>query len=175
MTHGHWGWYLALGIALIALGILAIVDETTATLASVVALGALVAVAGAAQLILAFRTMGAGHIILLLLVGVLDIVVGLMLVQNAAAGALVTTLLLAALFVFGGLYRCVAALWLRFPHYGWVVFSGAVTFLLGMLLWAQWPFSATWFLGFAIGINFVFAGSAWTAMAWKLRSLAQNG
>ena len=170
MTNNYWGWYFALGIAQIVVGILAVVYETSATLASVVALGVLVAIAGIAQVLLAFRVMGTGHVILLLLVGVLDIVVGVMLMQHPVAGALITTLLLAALFVFSGIYRFVAALWLKFPHYGWVAFSAAVTLVLGVLLWAQWPFSATWFLGFAVGLNFMLAGAAWSATAWKLRS-----
>ncbi len=125
MKQHHWAWFFSLGIALIIMGLLAMIFETSATLGSVVALG-----------------------------------------------ALITTLLLAALLVFGGIYRSIAALWLRFPHYGWAVFSALASFLLGVLLWAQWPFSATWFLGFAVGLNFFLAGIAWSASAWKLRTIS---
>ena len=172
MKQNHWAWFFSLGIVLIIMGLLAMVFETSATLGSVIALGALITVAGIAQVALAFRVLGTGHIILLLLVGMLDIVVGIMLMQHPIAGALITTLLLAALLVFSGIYRCIAALWLRFPHYGWAVFSALASFLLGILLWAQWPFSATWFLGFAVGLNFFLAGIAWSATAWKLRTVS---
>ncbi|MBV8149301.1 MAG: HdeD family acid-resistance protein [Candidatus Eremiobacteraeota bacterium] len=170
-AHKEWGWYLALGILLVVTGIFAIWSGTAATIASVMVLGGVLCIAGIAQLVSAFMARGAGHVILLLLVGMLDIVVGWMLVQHPDAGALTITLLLAALFVFGGIYRFVAALWLQFPQYGWVALSGLVSFLLGIMLWAQWPVSATWFIGFAVGVNFIFAGVAWSSIAFKLKTL----
>jgi uncharacterized membrane protein HdeD (DUF308 family) len=168
-TRREWGWYFALGILLIAVGIYAIYSGSAATLASVVVLGVVVLIAGIAQLIAAFLARGAGHVILLLLVGALDVIIGWMLIQHPTAGALTVTLLLAALFVFGGLFRFVSSLLLQFPQYGWVAFSGIITFLLGILLWAEWPFSAVWFIGFAVGLNFIFAGISWSIMAWKLK------
>src|SRR5579872_276813 len=170
-THKLWGWYLALGIALILVGIWALWAETFATLASVIALGFVLVAAGVAQLIGAFMARGAGHVVLLLLVGALDIVVGLMLLQHPVAGALTITLLLAALFVFGGIFRLVSALWLQFPNYGWVVASGIVSFILGVLLWMQWPVSAFWFVGFVVGLNFVFTGVAWSSLGLKLKAV----
>ncbi|HVN69707.1 MAG TPA: DUF308 domain-containing protein [Candidatus Binatia bacterium] len=167
----NWGWYMALGIALIVVGFVAIgSDVVGATLASMIVLGALILVAGIAQIAGAFVARGAGNIILLLLVGILDIVVGWMLIQHPDVGALTTTLLLATLFVVGGAYRFVSALWLRFPNYGWAAFGGAVTFVLGLMLWNQWPTSALWFIGFAVGLNFIFAGVAWASLALRLKA-----
>ncbi len=131
--------------------------------------GALLIVAGVVQLIAAFQSRGARHVVLLLLVGALDIIVGWMLMQHPEAGALTLTLLLAALFVFTGIYQFVAALWLQLPNYGWYALSGLVSFILGVLLWMQWPISATWFIGFAVGINFIFAGIAWSTFALKIK------
>ncbi len=169
-AHKLWGWYVALGIVLILIGIYAIWAETAATLASVVVLGVVLLIAGVAQIISAFAARGSGHVILLLLVGVLDIIVGLMLLGHPVIGALTITLLLAALFVFGGIFRFVSALWLQLPHYGWMAFSGIVSFILGILLWIQWPYSAFWFIGFVVGLNFIFAGVAWSMMGWRLRA-----
>lgn len=169
-AHKLWGWYSALGIALILLGIYALWAETFATIASVIALGIVLVVAGIAQLIGAFMARGAGHVILLLLAGALDIIVGLMLLQHPIAGALTITLLLAAVFVFGGAFRFVSALWLQFPQYGWMAASGAISFILGVLLWAQWPVSAFWFIGFVVGLNFILAGIAWSSLGLKLKA-----
>jgi len=170
-AHKHWGWYLALGIVLIVVGLYCIWAETLATLASVFALGGVLVIAGIAQVISAFMARGAGHVILTLLVGALDIIVGLMLLEHPALGALGITLLIAAVLVFGGIFRFVSALWLQFPQYGWVAVSGIVGILLGFLLWAQWPVSAFWFIGFAVGLNFVFTGVAWSSMALKLKAV----
>lgn len=169
-AHKLWVWYLALGIALILVGLYCMWAEGAATMASVFLLGAVVLVAGVAQIVSAFLARGAGHIILLLMVGILDVIVGLMLMEHPVAGALFITLLLAALFVFGGIFRFVSALWLQFPHYGWVAFSGLISIILGILLWTQWPVSALWFIGFVVGLNFIFAGFSWSMLAWKLKA-----
>lgn len=169
-AHRHWGWYVAVGILLIVVGCYAIYAEGLATLASVFALGVVLVIAGVGQIIGAFMARGAGHVILLLLVGFLDIIVGLALLEHPALGALTVTILLAAVFLFGGIFRFVSALWLQFPNYGWVAISGVISFILGLLLWMQWPISAFWFIGFAVGLNFIFAGIAWAALGLKFRS-----
>jgi uncharacterized membrane protein HdeD (DUF308 family) len=169
-AHKLWGWYLTVGIALILVGLYCIWAEGVATMASVIVLGAVLFIAGIVQLAGAVMARGAGHIVLLLLIGLLDIIVGLMLLEHPVAGALVVTLLLAALFVFGGLFRFVTALMLQFPHYGWVAFGGIISVILGVLLWIQWPFSALWFIGFVVGLNFVFSGFSWSMMAWRLKA-----
>jgi uncharacterized membrane protein HdeD (DUF308 family) len=165
----QWGWYLALGIVLILAGIVAIWAEGLATLTFVTALGFVLLVAGVAQIIGAFVARGVGQVILTLLVGALDIIVGLMLMEHPVAGALTITLLIAALLVFGGIFRFVSALVLRFPQHGWVAISGVIGVVLGILLWMQWPVSALWFLGFAVGVNLIFAGVAWSSFAFKLK------
>ena len=170
-AHKMWGWYLALGIVLIIVGVYAIINDVAASFVSVVVLGVLLLLAGVAQLIGAFMARSAGHVVLLLLVGALDIIVGWILIQHPEFGAVVLTLFLSVLFVFGGIFRFVAALWLQFPHYGWVAFSALITLALGVLLWASWPFSGLWFIGIAVGVNFIFAGLAWSTMAWKLRTI----
>ncbi|MFY9719945.1 MAG: HdeD family acid-resistance protein [Candidatus Cybelea sp.] len=164
-----WGWYFALGVVLILVGLYCIWAEGIATLASVLVLGVVLFVAGIAQIIGAFMARGAGHVILLLLVGALDIIVGLMLFEHPGIGALTITLFLAALFIFGGIFRFVSALALQFANYGWVAFGGIVSIILGILLWTQWPVSAIWFIGFVVGLNFVFSGFAWAIMGWKLK------
>ena len=38
-----------------------------------------------------------------------------------------------------GLFRMIAAIRLKFPHWGWAVFDGIVSLGLEILLWADWP------------------------------------
>ncbi|HLI96489.1 MAG TPA: HdeD family acid-resistance protein [Candidatus Baltobacteraceae bacterium] len=166
----EWGWFLALGLALIALGVLAIVYEEFATLASIAALGIFLVVSGAMQLATAFLARGAGHVILYLLFGLLEILVGFVLFAHPVAGALIVTLTLAVYLVFSGVFRVVYSLWAQMPNYAWAAFAGLIAIALGILLWEQWPSSAVWFLGIAVGVNFIFAGTAWTALALRLRA-----
>lgn len=170
-AHKSWGWYMAAGIALIVLGGLAVWSETLATMASIVALGAVLLITGVVQIVAAFMARGAGHVVLLMLVGILDGIVGVMLMEHPEIGALSVTLLVAALLVFGGIYRFVTALWLQLPQYGWVAFSAVIGVVLGVLLWIEWPVSATWFIGFAVGVELIFAGIGWCSVSLKLKSL----
>ena len=170
-AHQQWGWYLALGIGLTLLGAYAVYAEPAATLASVVTIGVIVMLSGVLQLAGAFVARGAGHVVLLLLIGALDVFVGLTLMAHPGMGALTLTLLLAMLFTFGGLYRFVSALVLQLPGYGWVAFGGLLATVLGILLWMQWPTSSVWFIGFAVGVNLLIAGITWSATAFNLKNL----
>ncbi len=166
----HWGWYLTAGVCLIVLGIIALIFEFSATLAGVFVLGVIIAVAGVVQIVAAFRSHGAGHVFLHLLVGVLDLIVGLILLTHPLAGALIVTLFLAAMLIVGGLFRIFSTFGAHYPHAGWAILSGIIACILGILLWAQWPVSAIWFIGFCVGINFIFLGISWIALATRLHS-----
>jgi uncharacterized membrane protein HdeD (DUF308 family) len=164
-----WGSLLVVGIALIVLGAAAIIYDASATTVSVFALGLIIFIAGIIQLLAAFQARGAGHVILFLLVGALELVVGSVLMKDTSAGASAVTLILAVYFMFSGLFRVFYSLWAQFPQYGWAVFSGIATFALGVTLYVQWPNASAWFLGFAVGLNFLLFGISWTALALKLK------
>ena len=80
-------------------------------------------------------------------------------------------MLLAALFIVGGLFRGVAASVIQFPRWGWTVFSGLVSVVLGVYLLVSWPAATTYFIGLAIGIDLIFDGSALVGFAGAIRSL----
>jgi uncharacterized membrane protein HdeD (DUF308 family) len=50
----------------------------------------------------------------------------------------------------------------------WVVLSGAITLLLGLIILAHWPVSSLSILGLSLGIDFVFAGAGWIAVGFGL-------
>lgn len=164
-----WGSLLAVGIALIVLGAAGIIYSATATTVSIYALGLIIFIAGIVQVLAAFQARGAGHVILFLLVGALELVVGYVLMKDTSAGASAVTLILAVYFMFSGLFRVLYSMWAQFPQYGWAVFSGIVTFALGVILCMQWPNASNWFLGFAVGLNFLLFGISWTVLALKLK------
>jgi uncharacterized membrane protein HdeD (DUF308 family) len=93
-----------------------------------------------------------------------------LLVTHPTAGALALTLLLAAFFLVGGLFRSIAAISLRFPNRGWALTGGIVGILLGILLWMEWPESGLWFIGMCIGIDMIFHGWAWLMLALAVRA-----
>src|SRR5262245_20594348 len=83
----HWGWFFALGVLLLVLGVFALGLSLLVTLASVVLFGWVLCVSGIGHLAHAFRTHGWRGVSLHLVTGLLDLVIGVMLVLHPAAGA----------------------------------------------------------------------------------------
>ena len=171
--HRQWGWYLALGIVTVALGGYCIYAETAATLAAVLILGGILIAGGVAYVVALFALRpNFGHGLLMLLTAALDVVVGLTLIRHPEVGALMLTLFIAAFLIVAGTFRFFSSLWLQLPGYGLAAFSGALAVLLGISLWAQWPISGFWFIGFAVGVMFIFDGLAWCSLGLKFKSVA---
>jgi uncharacterized membrane protein HdeD (DUF308 family) len=172
----HGGWFLVLGIVLVALGLVALGDTIMVTILSVALLGWLLIVSALFHAVQWLRGREERHF-LDLFGFVLDLVVGLILLTNPAVGAVTLTLVLSVFFLVGGLTRVFAAVSSDMAHRGWAVLDGAVAALLGVLLWVHWPSSGLWFVGFAIGVELILRGWAWIMLALWLRprSLAVAG
>jgi uncharacterized membrane protein HdeD (DUF308 family) len=166
-----WGWLLVLGISMVLLGTIALFITPAATLGTVLVLGWLLVVSGIVEAIQAFRVRRWGGIFLHLIGGVLGVLVGLLVVTHPVAGALAWTLLFASFFTVIGMFRLVAAIRLKFPNWGWAAFDGAITLLLGVLLWIDWPGSGIWFLGFAVGISLLLRGWSYVMFAIAVRTI----
>jgi len=164
----RWGWLLGSGIALVVLGVVAFGDVVMVTVISVALLGWLLILSAIFHAVQWLRGREVRHFLDLLGL-VLDLVVGLILLINPALGALTLTLVLAVFFLVGGLMRVFGALSSDIPHRAWTILNGAVSALLGILLWIHWPRSGLWFIGFAIGVELIFRGWAWIMLALWLR------
>jgi uncharacterized membrane protein HdeD (DUF308 family) len=158
--HDSWGWFVALGIALIALGVVCIMGDVTATLATVLALGWLLVIGAVVALVQAFRAYDWGGFFLYFLSALLRGVAGYVLIRYPDSGEVSITILLAAFFIVGGIFRTVGAASMRFPSWGWTAFSGIVSLVLGFTLIYQLPTASLWFIGFLVGVDFIFDGVA---------------
>src|ERR1051326_5435955 len=165
----RWGWFLVLGIVLVCLGVIALLMTPVATFAAVLVLGWLMLASGIIEIVQAFRLRGWGGVFLHLIAGILGVLVGLLVITHPVAGALAWTLLFASFLTVVGLFRIISAVQLRFPNWGWAVFDGAITLLLGIMVWVSWPWSGLWFLGVSLGITFVMRGWSYIMLAVALR------
>jgi uncharacterized membrane protein HdeD (DUF308 family) len=135
----YWGWFLAFGVALLLLGIAAVARSVTATIASMVFFGWLLLIASGieiAQAAMVGQWSGFFHH---LVAAILFAVMGILLVTRPAISAEVLTVVIAMIFLIGGLFQLIASLATALPGWGWQVADGIITFLLGLLLLAQWP------------------------------------
>jgi uncharacterized membrane protein HdeD (DUF308 family) len=166
------GWFLLLGIVLILIGSTAIGEAFILTAFSMTFLGWLMVFAGVAGAVHAFSFgRGWGGFFLDLITGVLYTVAGFMVLANPAASAVALTLLIALVLIFEGLFRAIAAVSIRYPHWGWVFFSGVVTTVLGFLIWRQWPSSGLWVIGLYVGINMILNGWSLVMLSLAVKNL----
>jgi uncharacterized membrane protein HdeD (DUF308 family) len=172
--HDSWGWFIALGIALIVLGGVCILGDITATLITVLAFGWLLIAGAIVALIQAFQVRTWSGFFLFLLTALLRGFTGYLLVRYPLLGEYGLTLLLASLFIVGGVFRAIGASSLKFPHWGWAVFSGIVSVVLGVMLLTQLPAASLWFIGLAIGVDFIFDGGWFIALGTALRGVPSN-
>jgi uncharacterized membrane protein HdeD (DUF308 family) len=171
--HRSWPWFVVLGIILMVLGLVAIsCTNITAmtTLAAMFVLGILLMVGAVVEVVNAFLARTWGGFFLHLLSGVLHFIVGELLIEHPVAAAEGLTLLLAVAFLVGGLMRILFTLFHRFAGSGWVLLNGCITFLLGLLIWREWPGSSEWVIGLFIGIDLIFSGWSWVMLGMLVKS-----
>lgn len=166
----NWGWFLAFGIALVLLGILAIVRSVAATVVSMLFFGWLLVVAAGIEIVQAIMVgKWAGlfhHWVGAILFGV----VGALIVWRPMVTAEILTLLMGAFFLVAGVFQLVTPFVVSLPDWGWHALNGLITLVLGILILAQWPVSGLWVIGLFVGIELVFYGGAWILVALGLRS-----
>mgnify|MGYP002779867753 CR=1 FL=1 len=170
-VRGGWAWLLALGGVLVLAGMLAVSMAFVATLATVVVIAATTLVGGFLELASAVWARRWQGVVLHVVVGALYVVAGFLMLNHPVQTAEAFTLLMAALFLVGGLFRVAVAVALRFHHWGWAALSGVVSVVLGVLIWRAWPESSFWVIGTFVGIDLLVTGWTWVMLALALRSL----
>ncbi len=171
---GHsssWPWFLAMGIALVIVGTLAIGASLITTLATVFAFGILLLIGAATQLIGALRARHWSGFFIELLTGVFYLIIGLLMLGHPIGAAAGLTLMIAAFLLVGGTFRIAVALSERFESWPWVALSGGVSIMLGVFIWRQWPVSGLWVIGLFVGIEMIFSGWSWIMLGMCARKL----
>jgi uncharacterized membrane protein HdeD (DUF308 family) len=167
----YWGWFLAFGVGLLVLGVAAVARSVTATVASMLFFGWLLVIASGIEIAQAVMVGQWAGFFYHLLAAILFGVTGLLLVTRPVISAEVVTVVMAMFFIIGGLYQLIASLAIALPGWGWQAAAGIITFVLGVLVLAQWPASGLWVIGLFVGIDLIFYGWAWIALALALRTM----
>jgi uncharacterized membrane protein HdeD (DUF308 family) len=166
-----WGWIVALGSIFMIAGVIALGSVVMATVSAVLIVGIMMIMAGVAEIIAAFNVKDWGKFALWMLLGLLYVAAGVICIVDPLAAAVILTLMVGAALVVGGILRMVLAWNMREAGkpWGWVVVSGIISLLLGLMIIAQWPYSGVYVLGIFLGIDLIFIGSSWLAIGLALR------
>ena len=169
--HRHWALFLALGISLVVLGMVAMLTAGLFTIVAVVFFGWLLIIAGAGVTIHAFWAKRWSGFFLQLFSGLLYLVAGWMLATHGELSAIALTLVIAISFVVQGAFRIGAALSTRIDGWDGLLVSGIITLLLGLMIWNEWPLSGVWVIGLFVGIDMFFYGGWFVSLALAVRTL----
>jgi len=154
-------WMIALGIVTIMMGTAAILFPLFSSIAVAIIIGFTFVIAGIAQIIAAFSYPKSGVRIVTLLIGALCLIAGVFLLVSPLNGLFALTIIVAAIFMAEGMLKTIYAFRMRpLAGWGWLLFDGILSAVLGLMLWIQFPSSALWALGILAGISILISG--WT-------------
>jgi uncharacterized membrane protein HdeD (DUF308 family) len=171
--HRHWALFLSVGVALMALGIVATLTAGLSTIAAVDFFGWILVIAGAGVTLHAFWAKRWSGFFLQLLSGLLYLAAGWMLATHPELSAIALTLVIAISFVVQGAFRIGAALSTRIDGWDGLLVSGIITLLLGLMIWNEWPLSGVWVIGLFVGIDMFFYGGWFVSLALAVRTLGR--
>jgi uncharacterized membrane protein HdeD (DUF308 family) len=167
----EWWWFLVLGILLVLSGTVALVYPIVASLAVVIVLGMSLMVCGAATIVMAFWAGKWSALMLQLLIGIFYAVVGFIMMDKPMESTVSLTIVVAAMFVIVGMMRSIVALTIRFPQWGWALLSGALSTLVGFVIYKNLQEDALWAIGALVGIQLLFDGWFWIMLGAAIRRL----
>jgi uncharacterized membrane protein HdeD (DUF308 family) len=169
--------FLAEGIVLVLLGVLAIFVPLFATITVTVILGWIFLASGIMGLITTFGARQAPGFWWSLVSALIALGVGVILIAKPITGAVSLTLVLIVFFVVEGAATIMYALEHRRELSGrweWMLVSGIIDLVLAGIIFAGLPGTAEWALGLLVGINMVFGGMALVAIALHARLPART-
>lgn len=158
------GLTIAMGVIVLLMGFLAIGSPFMAGLSIAMVVGILFIIGGIGQLVFAFQ---AGRRILNIILGLLTAAVGIYMVMNPVAALVSLTIFLAAYLIVSGIFEVVLAFQIKpVSGWGWALFSGIISVLLGVMIWSQFPLSGAWAIGVLLGVKLFFSG--WTLLMFGM-------
>ncbi|MGV0028589.1 HdeD family acid-resistance protein [Phormidesmis priestleyi] len=165
------GWVIALSIALIVLGMLAIVAPGIASAFFTSFMGWIVLISGGVMIVEAFQSKPVRGFWLTLMVGIFYAIAGIYILLNVGAAMLALTFAFGILFIVEGIYTIIMAFTHKAGHrMSWLVaVNGVVTLILGIMVINRFPFSALWLIGLYVGISLLMSGVSLLVAALAVR------
>lgn len=166
----EWCWVLALGILFVIMGSVGLGMSVGLTLVSMFFFGGLLLLGGVLHLMDAFRSRKLQGAFWHVLIALLYVIGGGLVINQPFFAASMMTIMIASILMIIGVARIVWGVMLRdIRGWGWIIFSGLVTVVLGLMIMLEWPMSGFWFLGLMIAIEVIMTGWTYVFMALAMR------
>ncbi|HHA19787.1 MAG TPA: HdeD family acid-resistance protein [Methylophaga sp.] len=150
------GLVIFTGAIILFMGLFAMSAPLVAGLSLALMVGMLLIISGIGQLVFAVKTHKG---ILTYILGILTVVIGGYMVTYPGVALASLTLFLSSYLIISGIFEIVMAFQVRpVQGWGWALFSGVISMILGMMIWNQFPLSGAWAIGIIIGVRLFFSG-----------------
>lgn len=151
-----------IGIVFAVIGAISILLPRWATLADVLLVAWILAFWGAAGLWFAWEMRPAREWRFAAMVFGIAFLLGLIFLISPLAGITTLTILLLLVILTEGVVSIMLGLRMsgHLSNWGWMVFSGLCSLIVGLIILLGWPETAGWALGLLLGLNFLSTGFA---------------
>lgn len=167
-------WFKGVGLAVLLAGILAAALPQIATLTVELLVGAVLLFTGVMHLVHAFQVSRWRSTTWEMLLAAIFLLAAAVFLLYPFSGALALTLLLGFFFLIHGGFKIPLALALRQrPGWGWMLASGILSIILGMLLLIGLPGTALWVIGLILGVDLIFTGITLMIIGAKVKHLSE--
>ncbi|MCA1242412.1 HdeD family acid-resistance protein [Stappia stellulata] len=161
-----WGWFLALGIALLIGGFAMITVPLASSIAVTLVIAIVFAIGGVLQIWHAFSVKNWSGFLWDILTGIIALVGGAAVYFNPVIGTFALTLVVAVILLAQGVTQILLGFKVR-PHdgWGWLAGAGVLSIVAGLCIWFEFPTSALWALGLFGGVAVLMNGWSYIAIA----------
>ena len=165
-----------LGFIAIILGVIAIAAPAVAAGAVVIIVGLTMLAVGIAEILEGFRGGSWRDNVVPIILGSISGIAGILVLAHPLFGLGFLTFLLVAFFVVEGGWKIIASFQFR-PNPGWIwmLLGGALSLVLGVLIWNQWPLSGVWAIGILVGVDLLTTGLSLVVLGSAVKELSRQG
>jgi uncharacterized membrane protein HdeD (DUF308 family) len=170
--NAHWKIFLAEGVILVVLGILAVLAPFVAGVATTLFLGWLFLLAGVSGLVFSYQERRAPGFWWALISSVVALLAGLSLLWSPISGLVTLTVVLIVYFIIDGILTILLGLDHRrelSDGWQWIVVSGVIDLILAAILISGLPGTVFWAVGLLVGIDLAFSGISVIGLALAAR------
>ena len=150
---------IIIGILALVLGILALIYPAGFGKISAVVIGVFLVTGGILRLTFAVVSYSMGSLLMRYFYAILMIIVGIWITMNPDMGMEALTIIMAIYFIIDGITEIIYSFSLM-PIGGgmYLLISGIVGVVLGILIFSKWPESSNYALGIYLGVKFIIDG-----------------
>ncbi|WP_245653809.1 HdeD family acid-resistance protein [Novosphingobium rosa] len=165
-----WGWLLAYGLLVMAVGVLALFNPLATGVATGIMLAIGLTLYGVVAIAIALWFLEGGPRWSELLLGALALIAGFTIFDEPLSGAISLIWVIGAWLLVSGLFHVMAAWRLR-AHRKSRLLSGGIDVVLGLFLLLAGPASSLFMLTVLVGISFLSRGALLVSAALAIRRL----